>query len=140
MKLKLTTLILAVVCLAGCKTTNKAADNNNNKPLIGPQWNLVGLYGEKMDTVQVIQPFIVFDAEGNFNGNLGCNTFFGSYYQKNQKIELKYSGSTKRLCHEMATEDAVSKALRENINNFSINGNTLTLYAGKNEIMRFECE
>lgn len=139
MKYKVTTMILAVICLVGCKTTNKTTDANS-KPLVGTQWNLVALYGEKIDTNQVIQPFIVFDAESNFNGNLGCNTFFGTYYQKKQKIELTYSGATKRLCHEMDMEKAVSKALKESINNYTITGNELTLYAGKVEIMRFESE
>lgn len=132
-------MILAVVCLAGCKTTNKATEANS-KPLIGTQWNLVALYGEPIDSNQVIQPFIIFDADGNFNGNLGCNTFFGSYYQKKQKLELNYSGATKRLCHEMDTERAVLKALKEEISSYTIAGNVLTLYANKVEILRFESQ
>ncbi len=130
-------MILAAVCFVGCKTTNKATEANN-KPLVGTQWNLVAINGEAIDSNQVIQPFIIFDADGNFNGNLGCNTFFGTYYQKKQKIELTYSGATKRLCHEMETEKSVIQALKAEINNFTISGNTLTLYAGKVEILKFE--
>lgn len=137
MKLKIVTYVFAVLCLVSCKTTNKATDANN-KPLVGTQWNLVAIHGERIDSNQVVQPFIVFQEDGTYNGNLGCNTFFGNYHSKKQKIELNYAGSTKRLCHEMATEQHFIKAMREEVNNFSIVGNTLTLFAGKVEVLRFE--
>lgn len=140
MKIHLSIFLFVLLCLGGCKT-NKNAISSDALPLQDTHWDLVAIEGQKLNIpnkkVQP-QPYIVFDTLGRFNGNLGCNIFFGSYYQKKQKIELQYDGSTKRLCPNMDIEKAVLGAIKKDINNFTIEGKNLTLYSGKKEIMKFE--
>jgi len=139
MKIQLSIFLFVLLCLGGCKT-NKSVTSTNNLPLQGTHWNLVSIEGQNLKIPRNFpnKPYIVFDTTGTFNGNLGCNIFFGTYYQKKQKIELKYDGATKRLCPNMDIEKAVMGAIKKDINNFVIEGKNLTLYSGKNEIMKFE--
>lgn len=139
MKIKLTIIALALsICLGGCSTHKKMSESNK-LPLIGTHWNLVAIEDVALQPLHpTSKPYIVFDSLGKFNGNLGCNIFFGSYYQKKHKIELQYDGATKRLCTKMDVENALLKALKRDIDNFSIDGKTLILYSGKKEILRFE--
>jgi heat shock protein HslJ len=126
--------------LGGCKT-NKSATSKDNLPLQGTHWNLVSIEGQELETNKYpvnVKPYIFFDTAGTFNGNLGCNIFFGTYYQKKQKIEIEYGSATKRLCGNMEIEKAMMGAIKKDINNFTIEGKQLTLYSGKKEILKFE--
>jgi heat shock protein HslJ len=140
MKIQLSIFLFVLLCLGGCKT-NKSATSTGDLPLQGTRWNLVSIEGQELETnkypVQV-KPYIIFDTAGQYNGNLGCNIFFGTYYQKRQKIEIEYGSATKRLCPNMEIEKIVMGAIRKDINNFVIEGKNLTLYSGKKEIMKFE--
>ena len=140
MKIQLSIFLFVLLCLGGCKT-NKSVTSTDNLPLQGTRWNLVSIEGQELETnkypVQV-KPYIIFDTAGQYNGNLGCNIFFGTYYQKRQKIEIEYGSATKRLCPNMEIEKIVMGAIRKDINNFVIEGKNLTLYSGKKEIMKFE--
>ncbi len=107
----------------------------------GTHWNLVSIEGQELETNKYpvnVKPYIFFDTAGTFNGNLGCNIFFGTYYQKKQKIEIEYGSATKRLCGNMEIEKAMMGAIKKDINNFTIEGKQLTLYSGKKEILKFE--
>ena len=129
-------LCIGLMCFNCCKTTKKAA--SNDMPLCGTQWNLVDIEQNPLPEMLPIQPYIIFDEEGGYHGNLGCNEFRGTYYQDKQKIKLEYSGATKKLCKDMEIEKAFLKALKASVNNFSIDGSTLILSDGSKEIMRFE--
>lgn len=129
-------LCISLMCFTCCKTTKKAA--SNDMPLCQTQWNLITIEQEGLSGKSPVQPYIMFDAEGKFYGNLGCNEFQGTYYQNKQKIKLEYSGSTKKLCKNMEDEKAFMKALKSEVNNFNIEGNVLILSDGSREIMRFE--
>ena len=139
MRITKLTLVLAIMTLGfcGCKTSQKAAESKNS-PLVSTQWQLESIYGQPVGNTFVTQPYIIFNEDGTFTGNLGCNTFFGTYYQKKQKLTLDFSGATKKLCGEMNTENAFLKGLKAGITNFSITDNTLIIYAGKEEIFRFK--
>ncbi len=128
-------LILACCC---CKTSKKSV-SNGNYPLIGTQWNLSALEGEEIGADFALRPFITFDSVGNITGNLGCNTFFGTYSaNKKQKMTLEFQGSTKRLCQQMSVERRFIKALKQDIVRYKIHGNELILLAADDlEIMRF---
>ncbi|MBO4488957.1 MAG: META domain-containing protein [Bacteroidales bacterium] len=129
-------MFICLMCCTCCKTTKKAA--SGDMPLCQTQWNLVTIEQEALSGKSSVQPYIMFDAEGNFYGNLGCNDFQGTYYQRKQKIKLEYSGATKKLCKDMEVEKAFMKALKSEIDNFTIAGNVLILSDGSKEIMRFE--
>jgi putative lipoprotein len=128
-------LILACCC---CKTSKKGV-SNGNYPLIGTQWNLTALEGEEIGTDFALRPFITFDSVGNITGNLGCNTFFGTYsVNKKQKMTIEFQGATKRLCQQMSVERRFIKALKQDIVRYKIHDNELILLAADDlEIMRF---
>ena len=138
MKFKIITMVVLAIIASGCRSSKKVADSGNS-PLCNTQWNLIAIEGEYIDSTSYMsQPCIVFFQDGSFSGNFGCNTFFGSYFLKKQKIELTYKGSTKKLCPEMKMERAMMKAIKRQLSNYDISGKTLILYEGKDEVMRFE--
>ncbi len=135
MKKTLVIVCIMAACLSGCRSTKEAASAAD---LCNIQWNLVAIDGRDIDTAACEKkPYIVFEQDGSYYGNFSCNAFFGNYQQKKQKIELSYSGATKMLCGQMNTEDAMMKALKKEINSYTLSGNTLTLFSGKKETMRF---
>lgn len=126
-----------ILTLFGCKSSKRSI-GDEHYPLIGTQWNLVTLDGEKIGNDFALRPFITFDSTGNIQGNLGCNTFFGTYtVNKKHKLTISYQGSTKRLCQQMSVEKRFSKALKSDINRYEIEGEYLILLAGDEEVMRF---
>lgn len=129
-------LTLILVCC--CKTSNKNV-KSENYPLIGTQWNLVALEGEEITKQFALRPFMTFDSTGAVQGNLGCNTFFGSYeINKKHKMTFSYQGATKRLCQKMDVEKQFINALKRDINQYQIKGKELILFADKEEVLRFE--
>lgn len=128
-------LILACSC---CKTSKKNV-KNDKYPLIGTKWMLSSIEGEDIGTDYSLHPFVTFDSASVFSGNLGCNSMFGGYeLGKKQKITIKYSGSTRRLCPQMSVERKFIKALNREIDSYEINGDELILFANKEEIFRFK--
>ena len=135
MRIRKLTLALAIMALGfcGCKSSQKAAESKNS-PLVGTQWQLESISNQLVaDDSFASQPYIIFNDDGTFAGNLGCNS-----YQKKQKMTVDFSGATRKLCTAMNTEKAFHKGLKAGINHFEISGNTLILYADKEEIFRFK--
>lgn len=133
------TMIAAVLVLTccSCKTSKKGV-SNEKYPLIGTQWNLVALEGKDIGNDFALRPFITFDSVGNIKGNLGCNTFFGTYIvNKKQKMTLEFQGASKRLCQQMSVERAFIKAMKLEVTRYIIEGNELYLFANDQEVMRF---
>ena len=130
-------VITLVLSCCSCKSSKKCAQSGKY-PLVGTQWNLVALEGVELDHDFAMRPFVTFDTAGHISGNLGCNSFFGSYETtKKHKMTVNYDGSTKRLCQQMGVEKQFSAAWRMDINRYEIKGNELILYSGVDEIMRF---
>jgi len=132
-------IVLSLVLTCCCCKTSKKSTKSGQLPLVGTQWNLTALEGKEISKEFALRPFITFDSAGSMQGNLGCNTFFGSYEIGNKgKIRIEYTGATKRLCQRMTVERLFITALKKDINQYQITGNELTLLAGNEEIMRFE--
>lgn len=138
MKFNIIVMMLLAVSVTGCKTSQKSAKEGKS-PLCGVQWNLISIEGLSVDNLTfATQPCIIFHDNGNYSGNFGCNAFFGEYFQKKNKMELTYKGSTKKLCNDMELERKMMKALKKEISHYEIDGKTLILYEGKDEVLRFE--
>lgn len=130
--------ITVILSCCSCKTSKKYAQGEKY-PLVGTQWNLVALEGVELDHDFAMRPFVTFDTAGLLRGNLGCNTFFGSYdTNKKHKMTVNYEGSTKRLCQQMGVEKRFTAAWRMDINRYELKGEELILYSGEDEIMRFK--
>lgn len=131
-------VIMLVLTCSCCKTTKKGV-SKDQYPLVGTQWMLAALEGEDIGTDFALRPFITFDTNGNIQGNLGCNSFFGSYkVNKKQKMTLEFTGASKRLCQQMGVERHFLKVLKRDIVRYKIIGNELFLFAEEDEeVMRF---
>lgn len=128
-------LILTCSC---CKTSKKNM-KTEKYPLIGTQWMLVALQGEELSKEFALHPFVVFDTAGSFQGNLGCNTFFGEYeISKKQKMHFEFQGATKRLCSKMEVERRFISTLKRDVTRYELQGNELILFSEDEELMRFK--
>ena len=129
------TLILSCSC---CKTSKKNV-KAEKYPLIGTQWMLVALEGEEFNNEFALHPFIVFDTAGGVQGNLGCNSFFGSYeLPKKQKMRFEFQGATKRLCSKMEVERRFLAVLKRDVTRYELKDDELILFSEDEEIMRFK--
>lgn len=132
-------IALSLIFVCCCCKTSKKSVQKGKYPLVGTQWSLVALDGKEISNEFALRPFITFDSAGAVHGNLGCNSFFGSYEtSKKNKLHLEYQGATKRLCQQMEVEKQVIKALKSDISRYQISGSKLILFAGEKEVMRFE--
>ena len=133
----LTAIILVLFCSC-CKTSKKNV-KTEKYPLIGTQWMLVALEGEEFNKEFALHPFIVFDTAGSFQGNLGCNSFFGSYeVSKKQKMKVQFEGATKRLCSKMEVERRFLAVLKRDVTRYELKDDELTLFSENEELMRFK--
>lgn len=133
----LTAAILVLSCSC-CKTSKKNL-KTEKYPLIGTQWMLVSLEGEEFNKDFALHPFIVFDTAGSFQGNLGCNSFFGSYeVSKKQKMKFQFEGATKRLCSKMEVERRFLAILKRDVTRYELKDDELILFFENEELMRFK--
>lgn len=113
-----------------------ARKSQNNKPLVNTYWQLTHIEGIVVEHAPST-PCIQFMEDGTFNGNLGCNSFFGNYFAKKKKMAFDYVGSTKRYCQNMKIEDHFGKVIRNGITHYTIEGDTLFLRNKKNIVLQF---
>ncbi|GHT46473.1 hypothetical protein FACS189440_04570 [Bacteroidia bacterium] len=97
--------------------------------LTNKYWKLVELMGEP-----VVYPegaantaYISFKPDGSVNGNLGCNTFSGSYTLKEGfRISFSKLANTQKMCLDMNIETKLVQVL-QTADNYNLNGNQLIL-------------
>lgn len=104
------------------------------------EWEIVEVNGNKVSAEEI--PFLGFNvAENQLYGNAGCNSLMGMLEtDANKPGSLSFGavGSTKRMCADMATEDAVLQALGQ-VKAFSLNEEALILAdADGNELIELK--
>lgn len=129
-------VILCVTILSSCMTAKKRQELARNKPLKETYWVLTAVDGNPIPK-SFVTPNIIFDGKGHFTGNLGCNSFGGSYFSNKDRLSMSYSGATKRLCENMKVEKMFMSALQREVKTFSINVDTLRIMDKQGEVMRF---
>jgi heat shock protein HslJ len=108
------------------KTAKTAAGNSD---LTNRRWKLVELMGKPVvySEGQTNEAFISFKTDGKVSGNLGCNTFSGTYtLQDGNRIRFSETVSTLKMCLDMATETEFKKIL-EIADNYNLDGDILVL-------------
>ena len=114
----------------------KSSPKVQGKPLVQTNWMLTHINGESIGAAPV-EASIAFNEEGGVSGTLGCNTFFGTYYVKKDKMSIDYTGATKKLCSEMSVEKKYIAALKSDITHYTIHDSELTIYTKNQEVLRF---
>ncbi|MFV0572202.1 MAG: copper resistance protein NlpE N-terminal domain-containing protein [Xanthomarina gelatinilytica] len=124
---------------SGNKVTGELADfyvlkkqnnsNDNEIAFTGTKWKLVKLMGKDITNSTA---FISFATEENrVFGHAGCNTFNGTYtIENNTQLKLSKIATTMKACPDMTLEDQFKEVLNK-ADNFSLNGNTMTLNKAK---------
>jgi len=80
--------------------------------ITGRHWHLVELSG---NAIEATSAFIFFDEDGTVHGNLGCNTFSGSFVQQSgNRISFSQLVNTQMLCFQgMEIEAEMARILHE---------------------------
>ena len=129
--------ILIVILLSSCMTAKKKAEMAQNKPLVGTYWVLQKIKGDPIPQSIAITPNIVFDSDGKFSGNLGCNLFYGNYSCGKKRIKMEYEGATKKLCQNMKMEKLLLPYIHADFKRYEIHQDTLVLLDTEGEVLRF---
>ena len=150
--------MVASLCACGCKNSKNAVEQKKDeagtttttKPanLTETKWMLTHLNAVPVkDSPE--SPYIIFTGD-RVTGSLGCNTFFGTFYaNKKGKIDIEYTGSTKKLCDQMDVEYKFISAMKSENMSYVLKEDLLFIYGErmdsdgvkKNiEIMRFKAE
>jgi len=124
------TLIISLSFTA-CSSLKKNGERRMEITLINTHWKALSFYEKEVKMIGK-EAYIRFDKNGNINGVLGCNNFFGTYKIDKNSIVFKKVGSTRMMCQDMEIEDNFSKAL-QNTKKYKIEGNILTFFNKKGE-------
>jgi len=147
---KLIVVILFIaVAITGCKVPQKAETTQKQPQITTPKmemqetyWKLTELMGKPVvmnESMKKEIHIILKKEENRVQGFSGCNTIMGKYELKEgNRISFSGMASTLMACPDLATEAEFNKMLGT-IDNYSINGNTMTLNKAKMAPMaRFE--
>ena len=99
-------IVLGFMCMSCC--SNKYTASN-----MSGDWKIDNVLGKQVNSSEEETPFISFQKEeSRFYGTTGCNSFFGEFktFDNKNNIILTNVGSTKKLCADMSTEDAIFSA------------------------------
>lgn len=88
-------ILFSALLLGGCQA-NDMNDALNLASLEDTQWLLEDLNGHGV--IDNARTTLIFKKDNKMGGNGGCNQWFGSYKQTEEKISIDSIGSTKKLC------------------------------------------
>jgi heat shock protein HslJ len=121
----LTILVASSLVLSDCVARTDPAT------LGGTSWTLVsyGSVDNQTPAAAGIQTRLIFSANGQVSGNLGCNSFSGNYEVKAGKLVFGPLASTLMACPEpqMTQESTAFQVLTGTVR-FTVAGSALTIY------------
>lgn len=126
--------VMAVMCMAtalvACGTSSKIASVDS----LNGEWSIVKINGEEVKIGEdMTAPFIGFDTtKSHVYGSTSCNRLTGALNAdaKTGTIDFSALGSTRMMCHDMATEDKLMGALGK-VKTFKIEKNGTLLLNGQ---------
>lgn len=94
------------------------------------KWKLVELNGKAIENKNKSSkmPFLQLNTDDRYAAYAGCNNMMGGYELKENVLRIKFTkgASTMMACPDMETEQEFAEML-EKVDNYSINGNQMTL-------------
>ncbi|WP_026452331.1 META domain-containing protein [Aequorivita capsosiphonis] len=107
----------------------------NDEPIVEKYWKLKTLEGKPVEMAKNQEKEIYFMLKSEDNrvtGFAGCNTILGSYtLEKGNRIRFKNMGSTMMICPDVAVEDSEFLKIFQLADNYTINGDELSLNVGR---------
>jgi heat shock protein HslJ len=99
--------------------------------LKGTSWKLIsyGPVGKQTPAAVGIETSLEFNAAGEVDGNLGCNSFSGNYVMKGGNVIFSQIISTMMAClgPQMDQERLALKVMNDMVR-YQVQGNTLVIY------------
>ncbi len=137
-------ILIATLTLAGCSSgkVKKKADTSTTtrgtldlNPITEKYWKLVTLEGQKVRMAPNQERethFILKTDQNQIRGFAGCNTFNGTYtLEKGQRIRFSPLAATLKACPDVDVNESEFFQVFELADNYSINGDTLSLNVGR---------
>ncbi len=126
--------LIVFLFVASCVSKPAGSDTGSNDDITGKTWKLTEINGQP---IQLKNPganpyFKLNTADMRYTGNGGCNGVSGTFELKPGAMRIKFNQgmSTMIACDDLETEKAFVNALLT-ADNYSVNGNTLTLNKAK---------
>ena len=105
--------------------------------ITGIHWQLVELGGNAIETTSA---FIFFNEDGTVHGNLGCNSFSGSFTQQSgNRISFSQLVNTQKFCLEGMDVEAEMAQVLQQADNYNLTETQFVLNRAKMApLARFE--
>lgn len=123
----LSALVLTVFLVSSCQTQTAKKPTTD---ITRKTWKLTELNGQPIQLKnQKNNPYFKLNMEGmRYEGHAGCNGLGGTFEIKPDVMRIKFNQgmSTMMACEDLDIENQFTKAILA-ADNYSVNGNTLTL-------------
>ena len=130
---------LFLLALSIALLTAACSSNGGDMPT-DHSWMLTGIAGPDgtMATPLTI-PTLAFE-DGSASGNASCNQYFGPYEIDGSSITFGQLASTQMFCEEpgVMDQEATYLAALTAVDNWSMDGETLTLSSGNTALLKYE--
>ena len=131
--------LLAVAMLGFAAILGIALTSGND--IEGANWTVDELLvdGAPVPPVSGTEISAFFDSD-ELSGAAGCNTYFASYRLDGSSISIGPAGSTMAFCSApegIMEQEVAYLTLLGSVDNYSIDGNTLTLSSGDDALIRY---
>ena len=110
---------VSIASLSSCSSVKSIPVDN-----LSGEWSIKKIYGDKVKVSEdVVEPYIAFDVvNSRFFGHAGCNSLMGTFATgEENEIQFTSTGVTMMMCPDIATEDALLKALAS-VKQYNITG------------------
>jgi heat shock protein HslJ len=130
--MKKTTSIISLIMIFTVMALSACAAKTSATSLPGSAWTLAsyGTVGKAIPAAEGVPTSLVFSKDGQVSGNLGCNSFSGSYEVQADEIVLGPLASTLMACPDpqMEQEGTAFQVLTGTVR-FTLGDGTLTITA-----------
>ena len=125
-----TLIVITILILTACSSIS------SNSALVG-EWKLIS-YGPKDSPIAAAgdsKNSITLSKDGNLSGNVGCNSFSGTFSATNNQIKFGAIASTMMACPDpiMQQESTILKVF-DGTTNFSLASGLLTISNGESMV------
>jgi heat shock protein HslJ len=110
------------------RITSEKSTSNETAGITNQHWKLVELYGNPIKFPEsATVAFIFMNSDGTASGNLGCNSFTGSFtLREGNRIAFSQLVNTQKMCLDMSIETEMIRVL-QSADNYNLNGKRLIL-------------